>query len=573
MAAMISSLLIVLVVLANSIIAAKQPETQENKVFGSIPHFFIIGAAKCATTSLHTLLLQHPEICDGGAKEKHFFDEINWDFSNAKATLREYESLFVDKTAKKGKGKEPDKACKYFVDSTPAYMRGLAVRNMNMTYPPAEFAKKKFIVMLREPAARECSWYQHYASGCAHNMRHLMNTVPPDQHNPAYPGQRIWSRQLLCEHAQNMPNGYCHKLGCLDRETPSLITKDNFMDIMDNFAEYYFKTGIFGSMYDVQLRSWLQYVRRDQLFIVNMEDLVQKTSTIMTQMAKYLGLGNPNYFARGDVHLPVSNMNSGKDSIPPCDCTSLDLFRKSFDTSNTTFRTMRIINRADRSALEPAFTPYEYARKCEPASSFFVSTPAHADIHPHNFTIGLRKSKYFVDTSFSANYTDVVQLQKQVDQLLDDNVADRILGDKPEFFIIGTARAATQSLFQALYDSHKEICDCGPPQKHFFSDPFIEFAAPYQRKTNARKYGQLFIPTNTSAVRDRVHCKYCFDATPGYFHSSTTIENMNVTFSPAQLAKKKFILILREPTARECSWYRHMAKHCLDHIAQQVLLI
>jgi hypothetical protein len=547
----------------------KGESTGDNGKPETLPHFFIIGAAKCGTTSLHVLLAQHPDICDGGIKEKHFFDRVGWDFDSPKATMREYESLFYhNKVASKDK-EDKNKECRYYVDSTPAYMRGKAVRNMNLTYSPEDFAKKKFIVLLREPAARECSWYQHYAGGCVHNLREIMDTVPPDEHSAEYPGQRIWSRQLLCAHAQRMPNGYCHKLGCLDREEPSLITKDNYLDIMDNFAEYYFKTGIFGSMYDEQLRYWLQFVRRDQLFIVNMEDLIKKTSFVMTQMIRFLGLSNPKFFAEDNVHLPKSNANEEKDRIPPCDCGTLDLFKKSFDVSNTTFRTMRIVNRLDRDKLEPSFTPYDYARKCENASQTFLSPPAGQDGHRHSFTVGLRKSKYFLNTTI----TDAAQLQNQVDQLLDDNVADRILGDKPEFFIIGTARAATQSLYQALYDRHSEICDCGPPQKHFFSDPFTEFTKPSLRKINARKYGQQFLPTSASANHDRVHCKYCFDTTPGYFHSSTTIENMNMTFSPAQLAKKKFILVLREPTARECSWYRHMAKHCLDHIAHQVLLI
>ena len=37
-----------------------------------IPHFLIIGAQKCGTTSLYNYLIQHPQVCAKITKELHF---------------------------------------------------------------------------------------------------------------------------------------------------------------------------------------------------------------------------------------------------------------------------------------------------------------------------------------------------------------------------------------------------------------------------------------------------------------------------------------------------------------------
>jgi len=37
------------------------------------PDIFILGCPKCGTTSLHALMILHPEMCTYGKKEKTFF--------------------------------------------------------------------------------------------------------------------------------------------------------------------------------------------------------------------------------------------------------------------------------------------------------------------------------------------------------------------------------------------------------------------------------------------------------------------------------------------------------------------
>jgi len=40
------------------------------------PNFFIVGAARCGTTSLYNYLQQHPQVYMSPIKEPHFFLQI-----------------------------------------------------------------------------------------------------------------------------------------------------------------------------------------------------------------------------------------------------------------------------------------------------------------------------------------------------------------------------------------------------------------------------------------------------------------------------------------------------------------
>ncbi|PWG61356.1 sulfotransferase [Spiribacter halobius] len=57
------------------------------------PDFFILGAPKCATSSLAQWLSEHPSVYFSPRKEPHFF---NRDGIPGTATLADYESLFAD---------------------------------------------------------------------------------------------------------------------------------------------------------------------------------------------------------------------------------------------------------------------------------------------------------------------------------------------------------------------------------------------------------------------------------------------------------------------------------------------
>ena len=59
------------------------------------PDYFIIGAMKCATSSLNALMVTHPEICSEGDKEKHFFDHVGVCFVSSFPYLQTPELLHL----------------------------------------------------------------------------------------------------------------------------------------------------------------------------------------------------------------------------------------------------------------------------------------------------------------------------------------------------------------------------------------------------------------------------------------------------------------------------------------------
>lgn len=106
------------------------------------PDFFILGAAKCGTTSLHAWLDFHPDILMSNPKEPFFFEA-------------EYES-----------GRE------YYWETYFKHWQGQALtgdarhRNLYFPYVPERILEfnpaARFIVLLREPVARAHSHWWHW---------------------------------------------------------------------------------------------------------------------------------------------------------------------------------------------------------------------------------------------------------------------------------------------------------------------------------------------------------------------------------------------------------------------------
>lgn len=115
----------------------------KKKKFSRLPNLIIIGASKCATTSLHWYLGFHPEIFMSLTKELDFFiRERNWHKG-----VEWYKSNFIGKA-------------KVYGESSPGYtayplLQGVPER-MHALVPEA-----KLIYILRDPIDRIISEYRH----------------------------------------------------------------------------------------------------------------------------------------------------------------------------------------------------------------------------------------------------------------------------------------------------------------------------------------------------------------------------------------------------------------------------
>jgi hypothetical protein len=116
----------------------------------TLPTFFIIGAPKAGTTSLHYYLDQHPEIHMSATKEPHFFierDDVPNYVAHHVTRLVDYERLFASAAAVRGEA-SPSYA------EYPRY-RG-APERISALVPDA-----KFIYIVRDPIDRTISHYMH----------------------------------------------------------------------------------------------------------------------------------------------------------------------------------------------------------------------------------------------------------------------------------------------------------------------------------------------------------------------------------------------------------------------------
>ena len=125
-----------------------QPAIIKKSKRGTFPNLIIIGAEKCATTSLHYYLKLHPEIAMSREKELDFFvHELNW-----QRGIEWYRSNFT------GRGT-------IYGEASPVYtiyplFKGVAER-MHSVVPEA-----KLLYCLRDPVDRIISHYVHdYAEG------------------------------------------------------------------------------------------------------------------------------------------------------------------------------------------------------------------------------------------------------------------------------------------------------------------------------------------------------------------------------------------------------------------------
>ena len=104
------------------------------------PNLFVLGAARCGTTSLHAILGQHPEIHTSKIKEPTFF---NWPCQVVRNPVN-YFRLFES-----SRRYRMEASVTYFTSpETAPILRGL-------------FPNARFIVSLRDPKARAYSLYRY----------------------------------------------------------------------------------------------------------------------------------------------------------------------------------------------------------------------------------------------------------------------------------------------------------------------------------------------------------------------------------------------------------------------------
>ena len=208
-----------------------------------LPGFIIIGAQKCGTTTLYEYLNQHPAVARALTQEVHFFD------LNYRQGQSWYRAHFATKIAReivrRRSGMEliTGEASAYYL------FHPLVCRRVRQALPDA-----RLIVVLRDPVER--AW-AHYLDSRKIGFEPLTFEEALDQEEQRLAGERM--RLLHGEGATS----FAHR-------------------------EYsYLSRGV----YVDQLRQWMEVFPRDQMHIVNSEELLFRSPLpVIAEVQRHLGL-------------------------------------------------------------------------------------------------------------------------------------------------------------------------------------------------------------------------------------------------------------------------------------------
>ena len=156
------------------------------------PNFFIVGAPKCGTSSLHYYLNQHPDIYLSERKEPQYFCE---DFHKESDGFHLDKKFFLIRTEKEYLQlfKKADKE-KIIGESTSKYMYSkVAAENIYQFNPEA-----KILLSIREPVDFLFSYHSQCLFDLVENEKDLQSAlnmeksrkqgenIPPDTHAPSF---------------------------------------------------------------------------------------------------------------------------------------------------------------------------------------------------------------------------------------------------------------------------------------------------------------------------------------------------------------------------------------------------
>jgi len=356
-------------------------QTGATKDLVPYPDLFIIGAQKCGTTSLNNLLFEHKEICSKGVKEKHFYSE-----SKYADMVKDYMAEYV--------GCKPNQVT---VDATPKYVVGSEVaERIKASYKPETLAKKKFVLLLRDPVARQYSEYQRVLRICFRviegdkQLQRVSTTRTPEE--------KVERAEKNC--------GLVMRPAKKGGKSPPL-KKENAM----TFEEW--AVSPFGSYeqargnYVHQIKHWLSVIKRSQLFILNFQSLISNTSDSMQRLSTFLNIDYQGFLDtagnadKTKVVLPQPPpSNTYVDWAPAfMDCRTHDTLFEYYKQQNEGLYSL-INDAEDRPAQEPFFPAFTSARsKCKNALMQGNNTDAKVDFNVSSQVIELTRNSNSTQSS------------------------------------------------------------------------------------------------------------------------------------------------------------------------------
>jgi GrpB-like predicted nucleotidyltransferase (UPF0157 family) len=197
------------------------------------PDFFIAGAPRCGTTSLHTYLGQHPQIHASVHKEPHFFGS---DLTPLPGAIRD-EALYLALFSGAGERRRAGESSVHYLSSLRAPFEIRA-------YAPAA----RIIIMLREPLSMAHSLYSLFTRTGNEELPTFEEAVEAEAERRA--GRRI-------------PPGAYFPEGLLYTD---------------------------GARYAAKVERWLQAFGRERVHCILFDDFVRDTAAVYRRTLQFLGV-------------------------------------------------------------------------------------------------------------------------------------------------------------------------------------------------------------------------------------------------------------------------------------------
>jgi hypothetical protein len=207
----------------------------------ALPDFLVIGAMRSGTSSLYKYLSQHPQISASLRKEVEYFTR---NYSEGERWYRQHFPLEARKAVAGARGRTL-----LTFEATPYYL-------FEPRCPPRAhqlLPEARIIAVLRDPVDRAYSDFQHM---CRHGFEKLG----------------------FAEAVQAEPRRVGPEIERMTRE-PGYFSRDHH-----HFS--YFERG----RYAPQLHRWLSYYRRDQVLLLESEDLYRRPAELLHQVQDFLGV-------------------------------------------------------------------------------------------------------------------------------------------------------------------------------------------------------------------------------------------------------------------------------------------
>jgi len=297
----------------------------------TVPDILLIGAMKCGTTSLHRLLIQHPNdaICGYGEKEKHFFNSHDYATKYTKHVEHYYKEFSGCNQAQKT------------IDSTPGYAVNEDVTHrVKESYTPEDLAKKKIIFIIREPVARHYSEYQMALRLCLDINDDLAKKGPDHE-------WRVSRHETACKQVAH-PDYY-------DAKKNSLKVPAKVLTFREWSVTSYGRKELRRGHYRKTIDDWLQIVSREQMFILNFQTMIYNSSDTMTRLSHFLELDS-DWGSTAKLPTPET-----QKAVSYLDCLSVQRLSAYFAKANGPDDFIDFIeNKSGHKPLqEPAFGSFE----------------------------------------------------------------------------------------------------------------------------------------------------------------------------------------------------------------------